>query len=203
MGTCGGENCGEFLPEAGRAVSVVVRRRRGGQKKNLRSVAEEEYHYQCVWETHFGTVYKAVSEALNDGEDVMVFGVKYESVYRCLGGLAVVSEGLCGGGEEGVHQDNIHGAGHRDGWSLFGGDAYWSVGVCVRQRSMVWGCELHTYVRRSAGTGRELPVGSEVQLPRCAKIPSLFDVALLEISALDLDGSWACRLVREGSLGLF
>lgn len=69
----------------------------GGKKKNLRSVAEEEYHYQCVWETHFGTVYKAVSEALNDGEDVMVFGVKYESVYRCLGGLAVVSEGLCGG----------------------------------------------------------------------------------------------------------
>lgn len=27
----------------------------------------------------------------------MVFGVKYEPVYRCLGGLAVVSGGLCGG----------------------------------------------------------------------------------------------------------
>lgn len=55
-----------------------------GGRQNLRSVAEEEYHDQCVWKTYFGTVHQAISEALDDGEDVMVLGVKYESVYRRL-----------------------------------------------------------------------------------------------------------------------
>lgn len=104
---------------------------------NLRSIAEEEYHHQCVWEAHFGTIYQAVSEALDDGENVMVFGVKDEPVYGRLVGvrLAVVSEGVFARGRGlGVHQDNIHGAGHCGGWRwLVGG---WCTVGCASQKEV-------------------------------------------------------------------
>lgn len=146
---CGGEHCGKLFSKAG-AGERALGGGGGGRGGNLRSVAEEEYHHQCVWEAHFGTVYQAVSEALDDGENVMVFGVKDEPVYGRLVGvrLAVVSEGVFARGRGlGVHQDNIHGAGHLRwvevvGW---GGGGWWCTVGCASQKE-VGGSDRRYYV---------------------------------------------------------